>query len=75
MRQFFAKVKPGSKHGPLIEEDVSGDMTVYLRQKAIDGKANVELVELISKHHQINKSKIQIVSGQSTIIKKIRMND
>lgn len=75
MRQFFVKVKPGSKHSPLIEEDVSGDMTVYLSRIAVDGKANKELVDMIAAHHQVPKKNIVIVSGQSTRIKKIRIND
>ncbi len=73
MRQFSAKVKPGSKVGPLIEEEVNGDMTVYLREPAHDGRANVALVQLIAKHHDVPKSSVKIIRGISSRHKLIRI--
>ena len=75
MRQFRVFVKPGSRLGPLIEADISGEMTIYLREKAIDGKANKELIELIAKHLDVPKSLVSIVNGVSSRHKTIRVDD
>ncbi|WP_223171077.1 DUF167 domain-containing protein [Microbacterium sp. NIBRBAC000506063] len=38
--QYTVRVKPGSKKGPLVEEDEKGDLTVFVRERAVDGAAN-----------------------------------
>ena len=73
-RQFEVVVKAGSKHGPLIETGADGSMKVYLRERALDGKANVRLIELIAKHYDTSKSRIKIVRGLSSKYKLIRID-
>ena len=34
------KVKPGSRRGPLVEVGPDGELTIYVREPAVDGKAN-----------------------------------
>ncbi len=55
-------VKPNSKKGPLVIED-GNNLTVYLREKPIDGEANAALIKLLSKHFHIAKTRISIKSG------------
>ena len=55
-------VKPNSKKGPLVV--TSGTMlTVYLREKPIDGEANAALIKLHAKHFGVAKNRIAIKTG------------
>ena len=56
-------VKPGSKKGPLVEVASTGELTVYVRERAIDGAANKAVIELLAKHFGVTKSAVQIESG------------
>lgn len=59
---YSVTVKPGSKKGPLVV--VNGhELTVYLREKPIEGQANIALIKLLSAHFHIPKTSIQIKSG------------
>lgn len=55
-------VKPNSKKGPLVVEQ-GGELTVYLREKPIDGEANIALVKVLSKYFHVAKSCISIKTG------------
>ena len=55
-------VKPNSKKGPLVV--TSGTMlTVYLREKPIDGEANAALIKLLAKNFGVAKKRIAIKTG------------
>ena len=66
-------VKPGSKKGPLVEVADSGDITVYVRERAVDGAANKAVVELLAKHFGVAKSLIEIESGFTGRHKRVRV--
>lgn len=55
-------VKPNSKKGPLILEE-GNKLTVFLREKPVDGEANAALVKLLSKHFGVSKSQVVIKTG------------
>lgn len=59
---YEVAVKPNSKKGPLVLQD-GHNLTVYLREKPVDGEANAALIKLLSKHFRIAKSCINIKSG------------
>lgn len=42
------------------------ELKVYLTAVPIDGKANKELIKLLSKELNINKSKISIIKGEKS---------
>jgi uncharacterized protein YggU (UPF0235/DUF167 family) len=67
-------VKPGSKKGPLIEANDEGSLTIFLQERAVDGAANEGLVALLAKHFEVSKSKVQIVSGFTSRIKRIEID-
>ena len=60
---YSVTVKPNSRKGPLVEER-SGELTVYLREKPIDGEANQALVKILSQHFGVAKTRITIKTGQ-----------
>lgn len=59
------KVKPNSKHQK-IEEQPDGSLAVYLKSPPVDGKANEELIKLLSEKFDVPKSYIIIKSGLSS---------
>jgi hypothetical protein len=64
-------VKPGSKKGPLVEADKNGSLTIYVLERAVDGKANEAVIKLLAKHFGVTKSEIQITRGHANRIKQI----
>jgi uncharacterized protein len=56
--RITVKVKTNSKKQEIIQEDNS--YKVFLKSQPIEGKANEELIKLLSKHF---KKKVKIVSG------------
>ena len=58
--------KPGSKKGPLVEMGEDGVVTVFLKERAVDGAANDGLVAALAAHFGVRKSAVTIVSGHSS---------
>ena len=71
--QITGKVKPNSKEQKIIEE-VDGSLTIRLKSPPVDGKANEELIKVLSKKYHIPKSYIRIKSGVSSRLKLIEIN-
>lgn len=59
---YSVTVKPGSKKGPLVIPD-GDELTVYLREKPVDGQANAALIKLLASHFHVSKTSIQLKSG------------
>lgn len=72
--RITVRVKPGSKKGPLIEASDDGSITVFLQQRAVDGAANEGLVELLSKHYGVSKSRVTIEAGFTSRIKRVEVD-
>ena len=68
-------VKPGSKKGPLVEEQPDGSLTVFLQERAVDGAANEGLIAVLSKHYEVSKSRITIESGFTSRIKRVSVEN
>lgn len=66
-------VKPGSKKGDLVIEE-NNHLTVYLRARPIEGKANDSLIKVLAKHFQIHQSAINIKTGTKSRKKLIEIN-
>jgi uncharacterized protein (TIGR00251 family) len=67
------RVKPGSRKGPLVETD-GDNITVYLQQRAVDGKANAALVQALALHFGVSKSHVEILRGHTNRIKVVRID-
>lgn len=59
---YSVLVKPNSKKGPLVDENGS-ELIVFLREKPIDGEANLALIKLLAKHFGVSKSQVVIRTG------------
>ena len=73
--RITVQVKPGSKKGPLVELGDDGSLTVYLKERAVDGAANEGLIALLAKHYKVSKSEITIESGFTPRIKRVSVPD
>lgn len=62
---YSVVVKPNSKKSPLVVQNEAG-LTVYLREKPIDGEANSALIRQLSKHFGVAKTCIVIKSGHNS---------
>ena len=67
-------VKPGSKKGPLVEQGTDGALTVYLKERAVDGAANEGLIKTLAEHFGVRKSDVEIESGFTSRIKRVSIN-
>jgi len=68
-------VKPGSKKGPLVEAGADGLLTVYVRERAVEGAANDGVVAALAKHWGVRKRDVRIVAGHSARIKTVEIDD
>ncbi len=70
MPKVSVQVKPGSKKGPVVQTSLTGELLVYVREPAIDGKANKAVAELLAKYFEVPKSQVRLVSGRTSRHKK-----
>jgi uncharacterized protein YggU (UPF0235/DUF167 family) len=68
------RVKPGSRKGPLVEVADDGELTVYVPERAVEGKANEAVVKLLAKHLGVLRSRLELVSGVTSRVKRIASN-
>ena len=64
-------IKPKSKHPGVVEK--GGVLEVSVSAAPMDGKANSELVELLSDYFEVAKSAIEITSGRTSRYKTIEI--
>ncbi|SDD36826.1 hypothetical protein SAMN04488581_2133 [Mycolicibacterium neoaurum] len=67
------RVKPGSRKGPLIETGDDGELTVYVPERAVDGKANEAVIKLLAAHLGVPRSRLELVSGATARVKRFRI--
>jgi uncharacterized protein len=73
MADVVVRVKPGSKKGPLVEVAEDGELTIYVRDPAVEGKANEAVVRLLAKHLDVPRSRLELVSGATSRVKRFRI--
>ena len=73
MKTVEVRVKPGSKKGPMVQPSLDGNLLVYVRQPAVDGKANRAVVELLADYFGVSKTNVQIISGMTSRHKRFKI--
>jgi uncharacterized protein YggU (UPF0235/DUF167 family) len=68
------RVKPGSRKGPLVEVGDDGALTVYVPERAVEGKANEAVVKVLAKHLGVSRSRVELVSGVTSRVKRFRVS-
>ena len=67
------RVKPGSKKGALVQPSLTGELLVYVREPAVDGKANAAVIKLLADYYNVPKSCISIARGRTSRAKIIHV--
>ncbi|UQX12485.1 DUF167 domain-containing protein [Candidatus Mycobacterium methanotrophicum] len=67
------KVKPRSRKGPLVEVGADGGLTIYVREPAVDGRANEAVVRLLASHLDVPRNHVELISGRSARVKRFRV--
>ena len=69
---FDVRVVPRSSKSEIVGEH-GGSLRIKLKSPPVDGAANDELIILLSKELNVSRSAVEIVSGQSSKTKRIRI--
>ena len=56
-----------------MQPALDGSLLVYVREPAIDGKANQAVINLLAEHLSVPKSKIQMVAGRTSRLKRFEI--
>jgi uncharacterized protein YggU (UPF0235/DUF167 family) len=75
--EVTVRVKPGSRKGPLVEathDDPAASLTVFVRERAVDGAANAGVVAAIASHFGVPKRDVEIVRGATARVKRVRVD-
>lgn len=75
MQKFTVFVKPGSKKGPIVQPSLTGELLVFIREPAVDGKANEALIKLLAKYFDVDQSQVQILHGRTSRTKIIQVQN
>jgi uncharacterized protein YggU (UPF0235/DUF167 family) len=67
------RVKPGSAKGPRVESSIEGGLIVFVRERAVDGKANGAVIGVLAEHFGVPRSRIEMISGATSRIKRFRV--
>ena len=70
---IVVRVKPGSRKGPLVDMNYDGELTVYVRERAVDGRANQAVIALLADHLGVGRGQVQLVAGSKSRIKRFKI--
>lgn len=70
-QSIYVQVKPLSRTSEIRQEE--NNLKAYLKSPPIDGKANEELIYLVSRYFKVRQSDIKIKSGKNARKKLIQI--
>jgi uncharacterized protein len=70
---FQVRVIPRSSKSEIVGE-YDGALKVKLNSPPVDGAANKELIALLAQHFQVSKGVIEIISGQTSKLKQVKIS-
>ncbi len=71
---IVVRVKTDSSKGHLVEVVSDGALTIYVREPAVDGKANNAVIRLLAAHLQLPRSRVELISGTTSRLKRFRVS-
>jgi uncharacterized protein len=69
---FSVRVIPRSSKSEIIG-DYNGALKVKLNSPPVDGAANTELIKLLAKEFDVSKSRVEILSGNTSKSKQVKI--
>ena len=58
----------------MVQPSLDGELLVYVREPAIEGKANAAIIELLASYFEVPKSNFKIIRGHTSRVKVISVN-
>lgn len=59
-------LKPSSRHREEVVMNDDGSLMIYTKAPAIEGRANVAAVKLLTKYFGVSSSKVKLVRGAAS---------
>ena len=63
---IHATLKPNSKHREDVVVAEDGNLTIFTKSPAVEGRANESAVRLLAKYYGVIKSKVRLVHGHTS---------
>ena len=70
---FTIRVIPRSSKSEIVGE-YDGALKIKLNSLPVDGAANAELIKLLAKEFGVSKSQVEILSGQTSKLKQVKIS-
>ena len=70
---FSVRVLPKSSKSEVVGEH-GGALKIKIKSPPVDGAANTELVKILAKFFDVPKSAVEIIKGQTSKTKQIKIN-
>lgn len=74
MNVVTVRVKPGSRKGPLVEAAADGALTVYVRERAVEGRATEAVTGLLAEHFGVPRSRVELLAGATSRVKRFKVS-
>ena len=71
---FGVRVVPRASKSEIVGEH-DGALKVRISAPPVDGAANAELVKVLSKRFNVSKSEVEIVAGQTSKAKQVKITN
>lgn len=59
-------IKPNSHHREEVVKNDDDTLTVYVKDPAIEGRANAAAIKLLAKHFKVASSEVKLVRGATS---------
>ena len=66
--KITVQAHPNSKK-PRIQKDLFGGLHIYVKELALENKANLAVIEALAKYLKVKKNHLELVSGCKSKIK------
>lgn len=67
-------IKPNTKHREEVVITPSGDLIVYTKQPAVEGRANQAVIRLLANYYRVSKSQVELIQGHTSKFKVFRID-
>ncbi|MGV0792196.1 DUF167 domain-containing protein [Mycolicibacterium sp. XJ1819] len=68
------RVKPGSKKGPLVEVGTDGVLSIFVRERAVEGAANDAVIRVLAEYLGVPRNRVRLISGKTARLKRFRID-
>ena len=59
----------------LVDAGDDGTLTIYVRERAVEGKATEAVAAVLAKYLGVARSRVELVSGATSRVKRFRVRD